>query len=461
MAKEEKVKETYQALDRLYDLLKADPPNVDGALRLLKELLRREPCRAELDAAREAAVLLVTRLLKPLTACDRDQDSAADQLMRHLKQVPQLQPDSVQPRLQALSDWVSQQSARLMLIRDIPEKLPERLFAALRLLGASEPWMVQGADKLAQEQAGKNAMAPDTVALNVPWEGLHTLLGQIVVHKDVAQNSWEQERRELKETLLVVAERLNEALQNVGRTNTEITNTVQRLRDDEQNTDLQAMRAVLIREANGFLGHAQKLSRQMEESRGLLVKAQERLRQTDEELRETRDPELVDVITGLPTRLALWAHLRRGMERAVHLNEPMALMVMQLQKLGALLREKGNEKGQRLLSALVKRIRPALRSEDILGRLSEEQFAIVLPNGTVEDARRDAERIYAILEQIRSELGVRTLLIQPAFGAVQYDTGVTEEQMMTLAEQMVRVALSQPVDTLRLEVMAPPHTLPA
>ncbi|MBF0124166.1 MAG: GGDEF domain-containing protein [Magnetococcales bacterium] len=451
MAKEEKLKETSNALDRLYDLLKMNPPNVEGALQVLKDMLRREPCRAELDAAREAAVLLITRLVKPLTACDREQDGAADQLMRHLKQVPQLQPESVQARLPALSSWVSDQSTRLALLNRIPDKLPERLFAALRLLGANEAWIVQGVNRLEQ--------SADTASLNIAWEDLYTLLGQIVVHKDIAQHSWEQERRELKETLLVVAERLNEALQNVGRTNTEITNTVQRLRDDDKGTDLQAMRAVLIREANGFLGHAQKLSKQMEESRGLLVKAQERLRRTDEELRETRDPELVDVITGLPTRLALWAHLRRGLERAQHLNEPITLMIMQVQKLAPLLRDKGNEKSQRLLSALVKRIRPALRSEDILGRLGEEQFAIVLPNGTAEDARKDAERIYAILEQIRSELGVRTLVIQPAFGAVEYDAGITEEQMLELAGQMVTAALTQSSDTLRLSVLATPHAI--
>jgi GGDEF domain-containing protein len=432
-------------LDRVYRCLKNDPPDHAGAMALLKEMLRKEPCQSEVQAAREVAILLLERLVKPITRQDRDQDGSIELLTRHIRQAPRLHVDAIAARLVALPVWMGEQAELLATIREMPPAFLDRLLEALRLLGAGEPWLLDAVEALEQERRAWRSRlpsSPDTSGGTIPWESLYAMLGRVVASRERARDVWHEERRELLHTLRVVAERMEEAMQQVGRVDGEMGTIVQRLRDDQHTVDLESLRTVLVCEAQAFLGHAQAMSRQVEESRALLAKARERLHQADDEVRELRDQQLLDPVTGLPTRFALWGHLRRLIERASHLQEPFTLLLLRLERLSAVLATLGTEQKKRLLVALIKRLRPVLSEEAILTHVDDEDFAILLPNGRTEDGYREIGRVREVMDQIRGDLGGRSLAIQPAFGVVEFDagkangapvTGVDERQLLDMA----------------------------
>lgn len=103
--------------------------------------------------------------------------------------------------------------------------------------------------------------------------------------------------------------------------------------------------------------------------------AEHRRRRHEVEGRATQDP-----VTGLLNRTALDEQLRFALERAAAQDDvAMAAVVIRLPDHAEAHEQFGASVGDRLLSDAAHRIRAALRAGDLLGRLSSDEFLLVLP----------------------------------------------------------------------------------
>jgi diguanylate cyclase (GGDEF)-like protein/PAS domain S-box-containing protein len=119
------------------------------------------------------------------------------------------------------------------------------------------------------------------------------------------------------------------------------------------------------------------------------------------DLREGRRPEdrlawraTHDALTGLPNRTLLLDRLE--MVLAGYAREPgmAALLVLDLDHVGAVADRFGFDAVDRLLMGVARRLTSILRSSDTVARLSSDEFAVLCPGlGAPRDAARLAERI--------------------------------------------------------------------
>ncbi|MCW2241639.1 GGDEF domain-containing protein [Azospirillum canadense] len=113
---------------------------------------------------------------------------------------------------------------------------------------------------------------------------------------------------------------------------------------------------------------------------------------------ETANAELryladTDVLTGAKNRRAFTALAERELARHQRYHRALSLIMMDLDHFKAVNDEHGHAAGDAVLIEVIRRCRDGLRRHDAIGRLGGEEFAILLPETGLSQAREVAERL--------------------------------------------------------------------
>ena len=109
--------------------------------------------------------------------------------------------------------------------------------------------------------------------------------------------------------------------------------------------------------------------------------------------REARQLADLDALTGLNNRRLFHETLAREVARAERYGRRLALIVLDLDGFKAINDQLGHLAGDSVLAELGARLRSVVRSADIACRIGGEEFAVILPEATLEDAHALYERL--------------------------------------------------------------------
>jgi len=119
---------------------------------------------------------------------------------------------------------------------------------------------------------------------------------------------------------------------------------------------------------------------------GLMIKVQK--------LEEThRYLATYDDLTGLMSRRAFINEGEKLLSVCEHKNQPFSLAYLDLDKFKSINDVYGHSGGDQVLIAVSTIMKNEMRDSDIIGRLGGEEFAILLPNTSLQDAQNILERI--------------------------------------------------------------------
>ncbi len=100
-----------------------------------------------------------------------------------------------------------------------------------------------------------------------------------------------------------------------------------------------------------------------------------------------------DRLTGLANRRALEEHYRREAARAARTGEPIALVLLDLNRFKHINDLYGHAAGDKALIGVAERMRSVLRTTDVAARVGGDEFILLLPNSDAENATAVAERL--------------------------------------------------------------------
>jgi diguanylate cyclase (GGDEF)-like protein len=105
-----------------------------------------------------------------------------------------------------------------------------------------------------------------------------------------------------------------------------------------------------------------------------------------------------DLLTGLPNRLFLAAHLPVAMEESRRTRTPLAVLFLDLDRFKHINDTHGHEVGDKLLQEVAQRIQASVREEDVVVRMGGDEFVVILSKvRTLEQANETAARILSSL----------------------------------------------------------------
>ena len=138
----------------------------------------------------------------------------------------------------------------------------------------------------------------------------------------------------------------------------------------------------------------------------------------ERELREARKLADLDPLTSLHNRRYFYEALEREMARSHRYSRSLALLVLDLDDFKAVNDTLGHVGGDRLLSEVAQLIRNAIRAADIACRVGGDEFAVILPEATADEAMHVYARFRQALERrneseqpIEASAGVAELVV--------------------------------------------------
>lgn len=115
--------------------------------------------------------------------------------------------------------------------------------------------------------------------------------------------------------------------------------------------------------------------------------------------RRYRELSMTDGLTGLYNRRYFESRLASELDHARRLENPLSLIMLDLDDFKAFNDRHGHLEGDRILKALAAVLRLSLREGDCACRYGGEEFAVILPASDLEGARLVAERVRAGMER--------------------------------------------------------------
>lgn len=106
-----------------------------------------------------------------------------------------------------------------------------------------------------------------------------------------------------------------------------------------------------------------------------------------------------DALTGLPNRLMVEKLLRRAMAEAGRTGRSLALAIIDVNRLWEINDAVGFHQGDQLLKEIANRIKPLFRGDMTVARMRGDEFSVLLPSTTAEQALKAVQDVQNVLKE--------------------------------------------------------------
>lgn len=148
---------------------------------------------------------------------------------------------------------------------------------------------------------------------------------------------------------------------------------------------------------------------------------------------------LRDPLTGLLNRRGLETMGQHAIATAERSNTPIALVAMDLDGFKMLNDQYGHAAGDRALQRVALALQAARRRNDIVSRPGGDEFVIILPNASSDDARRVVGRALEAVRKTEPE-HVSPVGVSFSYGVAELEGQESLEQLLARADRQLYVA---------------------
>ena len=153
----------------------------------------------------------------------------------------------------------------------------------------------------------------------------------------------------------------------------------------------------------------------------------------EQTMKDMLETSRLDHLTGINNRHSIDAILESEIERSQRYNQPLALVMLDLDDFKGINDNYGHETGDLVLRETGSLLNFNLRMPDSAGRWGGEEFIILLPGSNLEKGRMTAERIREYIATIKISNVDRG--ITASLGVSQYDLGMSTAELVSKADE--------------------------
>ncbi|WP_323763211.1 GGDEF domain-containing protein [Maricaulis sp.] len=149
-----------------------------------------------------------------------------------------------------------------------------------------------------------------------------------------------------------------------------------------------------------------------------------------------RERAATDALTGAANRAAIDQILAAESDRNRETGKPFAVVVFDLDHFKRVNDTFGHLAGDRVLIETVRVVKQALRTSDTLGRIGGEEFVVILPDVSGQQARLMAERMRKMIAAISIQVEGRGSVSPTAsFGVTESDVNASATDLLARADE--------------------------
>jgi diguanylate cyclase (GGDEF)-like protein len=172
-----------------------------------------------------------------------------------------------------------------------------------------------------------------------------------------------------------------------------------------------------------------------------LIRRNQLLEAEVERLRVYKEYAYTDVLTEIPNRRFYYERLTQEVARARRQGHQVSVALIDLDHFKALNDRAGHRAGDQVLKFFAMFLKANLRQEDVVCRLGGDEFTLLLPDTSVENAKVLVERIRQKLDRIELSIEGRTRCeLSFSCGLASYKPGLLAEDLIEEADHSLFTA---------------------
>ena len=158
---------------------------------------------------------------------------------------------------------------------------------------------------------------------------------------------------------------------------------------------------------------------------------------------------LHDSLTDLPNRTLFNDRLKQALKIAKRSNEPLAVMLMDINNFKEINDTMGHQVGDEILKEISTRLLEIIRGGDTVARMGGDEFLMLLPNASPDNQTQFINRVNAVLDT-PFLVGRRAFEIRASIGIAQFpDDGDEPEMLLKHADIAMYAAKGSAVASIR------------
>lgn len=155
-----------------------------------------------------------------------------------------------------------------------------------------------------------------------------------------------------------------------------------------------------------------------------------------------------DGLTGLLNRRSLFEVAAQELSRAQRYNRSLSVVMLDIDHFKRINDAYGHQVGDTVIQSVAEALKETLRETDVVGRYGGEEFAVILPETTVQQALVVAERIRCRISKQSIATDRGTLQVTVSLGIAMYAAGMEAiDEVVKQADQALYQAKSNGRDT--------------
>jgi len=230
------------------------------------------------------------------------------------------------------------------------------------------------------------AGASDTVGIN---RSENKIEEKNITQTDLAADSPDDMFEDIQGKLI---DRITDSIMQNQEFSALLRSNLKALRLAESGEDMLELKELLVRGMEELVDDQENLSNQLAGADHYLKVAEHDRQQMQERLHTLTKHGTCDELTGMPKKQSLLKSLAAEVGRCRRYGSPLVLAIIDIDGLGQINREFGNEAGDRVILYYVREILSQFRAYDITARYGGDEFAIVFPATQKDGALRALEK---------------------------------------------------------------------
>jgi len=223
----------------------------------------------------------------------------------------------------------------------------------------------------------------------------------LFVKLGVIERVLEEERKELKNIILLLAESLKEFLGNSNGFSQYLDNFIEKIKKTDDIGEIKKLKLEVIKTTMIVKENTEKIKKKLLMAEKGLKEVKERMNKLEEEIKKAKEKALYDGLTGAYTRAVFNDRIVKEVERAKREKKRLSLLMMDIDNFKKINDTYGHQMGDIVLKIIVSQMKKVIRDFDFLARYGGEEFVLILPETGDKLAKEVAERIRSKIEHTK------------------------------------------------------------
>lgn len=316
-------------------------------------------------------------------------------------------------------DQASIRSALLGLLRTVFENISS--------INPENPWLQ------AQMQALVQATQPPLALQRL--EDVERRLKSLIIKQIEAQEQTAAAQRVMKETLSTFLQRLAQTTANSEEYHKQFEACAEQLDRAQSVADIAPVLQAAIQSARNLADDTRQTTTELSALRSRAEQAEAQITHLREELDRMTALASHDLLTGALNRQGMADVVAKEMARSDRSGMPVCMALLDIDDFKRLNDRLGHLSGDAALQHLARVAKASLRPQDSVARFGGEEFVVVMPDTTMQDAVDVLTRLQRELSKQLFLEGTEHVLITFSAGVVQVQPGETLEQVLDRADK--------------------------